>query len=121
MAAPPFQTNIVNLYRPEGVVFFGIEQAAPANIGQVQSYASQFGWDFPVGLDTANLFSLYETQRHNYFVIAPDGRITFRAEDGGYTGAAWSTYEARLKQAINAALETPVQAVTWSGIKALYQ
>jgi len=113
-------THIVNLYRPQGVVFFGIEQGQPVSLDQVRSYASQFGWDFPIGLDEGNVFSQYETMRHNYFVIGPDGRIAFRAEGNDYTGAAWSTYEARLKQAIEAALMTPVQSVTWSGIKALY-
>ena len=110
----------MNLYRPQGVVFFGIEQGEPVNLDQVRAYASQFGWDFPIGIDGGDLFSQYGTSRHNYFVIGPDGRITFRAEVGGYTGAAWSTYEPRLKQAIEAALMTPVQSLTWSGVKALY-
>ena len=111
----------MNLYRPQGVVFLGIEQGQPMDLNQVQSYASQFCWDFPVGVDGGDVFSQYGTMRHNYFVIGPDGRITFRAEGGGYTGAAWSTYEPRLKQAIDAALATPVQGVTWGRVKALYR
>jgi hypothetical protein len=111
----------VNVYRPQGVVFFGIEQGQPVNLDQVLSYAGQFGWDFPIGIDGGTIFSQYDTMRHNYFVIGADGRITFRAEAGGYTGAGWSTYEPRLKQAIEAALTSPVQDVTWGRIKALYR
>lgn len=114
-------------YRPQGVVFLAIEQnnGNAGNVSSVQAYATQFGWDFPIGLNNTgvggNLFSGYETERHNYFIIDAEGRIAFRAEGGGYTGTAWSSYEPRIKAAIDELLAVPVEDVTWTGIKALYR
>ncbi len=115
------------MYRPQGVVFLGIEQnvGGTGGVDPVRSYATQFGWDFPIGLSGTgvggNQFTAYGTERHNYFVIDREGRVTFRAEGGGYTGAAWSSYEPRIKAAVDELLGVPVEGVTWSRVKAMYR
>lgn len=124
MAAPPFKSDLVNVYRPQGVVFLGVENHfySSTRPSDVVTYCNNYDWDFPVGLDTqggGTIFAAYETQRHNYMVIGRDGRIAHRAAGNSYTGAGWSTYKQGLINAITAALAVPVEPVSWSRIKAL--
>ena len=112
---------MVDVYRPQGVVFIGIDNNWSSSEAQVISYCQLFDWDFPVGQDTnlgSTIFVAYGTDRHNYMVIGKDGRISHRAANR-YTGAAWSTYETPLKNAIAAALAVPVAPTTWSRVKSL--
>jgi hypothetical protein len=112
------------VYRPQGVVFLGVENhfTSGTTVNNVVNYCLNFDWDFPVGLDTvggSTIFAAYGTDRHNYMVIGKDGRIAHRAVTNRYNGAAWSTFKQGLINAINAALAVPVEPTSWGRIKSL--
>jgi len=120
VAAPPFQSELVNVYRPQGVVFVGIEKNTGSSDQQVVNFCLNAGWNFPAGRDAQrDIFTAYGTDRHNYMVIGRDGKIAHRAA-GSYTAAAsWTTYKQGLINALNAALLVPVEPTTWSRLKSL--
>ena len=111
----------MSVYRPQGVIFLGIGTNDPGTAGSTLLFAKEYNYDFPIGFDTASIFRNYQSQLENYFVIGPDGKITFRAIGTARATMPWSTIEPALKQAIETALLTPVQEETWGRIKALYR
>lgn len=105
-------------------MFLGVENhfTTGTSVGDVVTYCTNYGWDFPVGLDTVGggtIFAAYSTERHNYMVIGRDGKVAHRAVTGRYTGAAWSTFKQGLINAIDAALLVPIEPTSWSRIKSL--
>jgi hypothetical protein len=116
---------LVEVYRPRGVVFYGIEWNFATNLTRVRAFCSLFSWDFPVGMQNTsvlNIFELYATGRHNYFVIGADGRIAFRAQSNTtYVDTTTFTYKPFIIQAINEALAVPVETTTWGRIKSFYR
>jgi hypothetical protein len=86
----------------------------------VLNYCATFDWDFPVGVDVGGqIFTAWNTDRHNYFVIDREGIIRYRATQSYGSSAAWSTYLPQIRTAINNALEVAVEPTTWSRVKSL--
>lgn len=100
----------------------GLEQNNIGSTNDVRAFASQFGWTFPVVRDdrtTSTVFSSYQSARDNYIIVDREGKIAYKAANN-YTGAGWFTYGPGVIQALAGLGVTPVERLTWGGIKLLY-
>jgi hypothetical protein len=93
---------------------------------EVQSFILQSTYSFPVLMNAGYLQNRpqlggYDIRYDNYVLVDADGIVRYTSQDGVHHPSTGRFFDAALRAAIQAWLPTPVEPVTWSGVKGLFR
>jgi hypothetical protein len=96
------------------------------NDTQVQNFIVQSTYSFPVLMNAGYLqngpqLGGYAISYDNYVLVDAGGTVRYTSQNDPRHTNTGRFYDAALRAAIQAWLPTPVEPVTWSGVKGLFR